>query len=229
MKRWPLVFLLFAATSLVAQTPEALTGLATVALEAAVPAEKLEMLRAAGFEPERDAAYEIAGPDEVTVAAFREPDGTRLLLYHFTATDVDVFARIGTGEDRQPEVRIWSDGPSEIVMSPAGVQLVQPEPSNRFRFRAGATALSVPDTSACIARSLGVALTRTALEDHLAQSVCTATSSIALVLTVTNCLSTASIGFANVFATFGCVNGIAKLISCGMAECSKTARVIRGY
>ncbi len=70
------------------------------------------------------------------------------------------------------------------------------------------------DALDCIARSLGVGIDTSSLERLLASATCTATTLNTLVLTAYNCLS-----FPHPIATIGCINGIAKLISCGLVNC----------
>ncbi len=72
----------------------------------------------------------------------------------------------------------------------------------------------VLETLACVARELGEIITTAIVDSYLAKQACSATGAIALALTAYSCLSIPAPA-----ATLGCINGLAKLISCSLVNC----------
>lgn len=130
-----------------------------------------------------------------------------------------------------PEVRLWSEGPSEIIMSNMGTRW-QPEPSSdTFRFGyatgSGIENFSADDSLRCLAKLLGWGdqvdwnsifsiITNLTCNDDAAKLV------FSIAQTLLHCFSMVSVGTANVTSTFGCVSGLAKLIGCGYVTCATT-------
>ena len=195
--------------------------------------ETLSLLaREQGITPRSDAvvsATELAGEVLITELddSLDDPRDSekRLFLFFSPAKDEAFFLQIRLGADATPEMRLWAEGPSEIVIAGDDVRLL-PAPSGatfRLSGRRGRDKLSVSDTIDCIARALGIHLNRSSLTSLLSSAVCSATSTITLVLTACNCLSVFGIGANTIFATIGCINGITKLVSCGIASCASAS------
>ena len=147
----------------------------------------------------------------VTVSDFR------LFLYYIPGEDALYFLRVETGGDLAGSARIWGLGRSELVISQAGIAIVDGPTEKTFRLRAPARSAQegILDTIACLGRQLGLTPNSTNLGNLLAQSVCGATNIIALTLTAYNCLS-----FPHPLATIGCIVGVGKLVSCSFANCN---------
>lgn len=187
--------------------------------------ETLDLLeREQGITARADAivtSAEAAGDVLITELDDPRNSARRLFLFFPTHLQQPFFLQLQPGPNGLPEMRLWADGPSEILISRDEVRLL-PAPSDatfRLSPRISNKALSTWDTITCIARTLGISLDNSSLASRLASTDCSATSSIALVLTACNCLSIFGIGTNDFFATLGCANGIAKLISCGYVNC----------
>lgn len=154
----------------------------------------------------------------------------RLLLFFSPDSGESFFLQLQLNAGGAPEMRLWGAGPSELVIAGDRMRLLEQPSSDTFRLPRSATgagmatkSLSITDTIACIARSLGIGLDSTSLTTSLSSALCSATSTISLALTACNCLSIAGIGSNLVFATIGCVTGITKLISCGFVNCNASS------
>ncbi len=206
--------------------------------DVAVPrlAAVLDQLRGLrGLTPRSDALVVMA--DEQRSALITELDDAksvnrRLLHFFFPDSGESFFVRLQLTAEGVPEMRLWGAGPSELVITGDQVRLLDRPSSETFRLlRMGAAAtsgltadaLTITDTIACIARSLGVGLDGTSLTTRLSSALCSATSTISLALTACSCLSIASVGSSLVFATIGCVTGITKLLSCGYVNCNTSS------
>lgn len=120
-------------------------------------------------------------------------------------------------------VRLWSDGPTEIVIDARGIYYSQIPSAGTFRL---ATAEGAADNILCLARLLGFTINPANLETAITSIVCSAfnASDIArniaeLVFIGGHCFSAVNcLGFCPVSNTL-CIVGLAKWISCGIAEC----------
>ncbi len=135
----------------------------------------------------------------------------------------------------EPEVRLWSQGPSEIVLSKQGGKLLlNPSPSSfRFdrSFGAGMEKISRTDALACLARILGLESTNwNSFVSVLTNMTCSNVGSTAFdaVQTILHCASMVSVGVANVTSTAGCIVGMTKLIGCGALSCASSPSVPSG-
>lgn len=132
-----------------------------------------------------------------------------------------------------PEARLWSEGPSEIVLSRRGTRW-QPEASlDTFRFGHNQTSiaprLSVSDAIGCVAKILGLTPWDWTSAVTLFTSItCNATTQFEVAEVLLACASVFSFGTADVTATAGCIGGVGKLISCGILSCSTVPPVPSG-
>lgn len=120
-------------------------------------------------------------------------------------------------------VRLWSAGPTEIVIDARGIYYSPVPSSGTFRL---ATGEGAADNILCLARLLGFTINPANLETSIASIVCSAfnTSDIVrniaeLVLIGGHCLSAVNcLGLCPASSGL-CIAGLAKWISCGIAEC----------
>jgi pre-peptidase len=179
-------------------------------------------------------ALQTAQPMEVVPLEDLNDSTRKLFLYYLPEARQYFFLQVTSALGR-PEMRFWSRGDTELVASADGIALLPHRSAETLRFTpaveelaigSAVEPLTIGDTIACIGRSLGIEPNLTSLTNTLASAVCTgnnvASTAIELVETVCNCLSIPGLGSNLVFATFGCVNGIAKLISCGIVSCTQT-------
>jgi len=134
-----------------------------------------------------------------------------------------------------PEVRLWSEGPSEIIMSNQGTRWQSEPSSDTFRFEyatgSGIENLTGTDSLVCLAKLLGLSsVDWTSAFSVISNLVCNgddaakkaAQLAYSAVQTLLHCFSMASVGVANVTSTFGCVSGLAKMIFCTWLTCAIT-------
>lgn len=232
-----LLLVVLAAAPLAALTSDsAITGSASAALEDAAGTKIAAILQYLNETEGLSALPEAQHPgvvEEVQVIPLSKADSsaadatgdrhTTYLLFD-ELRQIPYFLQVSADDAGRPTLRFWSVGESEIVIdSELNAQLVPFPSGETFRLPrelAGMDKLSPTDIIACIARSLGISLSSTNLASRLSSVACSGTSVISLVLTVCNCFSIPSVGPAVVFGTIGCVNGWAKIISCGIASCT---------
>jgi hypothetical protein len=147
-------------------------------------------------------------------------------LFYRAETGQVLFLR-ATFTANEPEIRIWSQGPSEIVVSPKGAKWVPDPSATTFRLSQSPGVpidkISAADAAVCIARILNVSSTNwSSLISIFTNLTCGDVGSIRMELeqTLLHCFSMVSAGVANVTSTLGCVTGAAKLIGCGYLACS---------
>jgi len=186
-----------------------------------------------GLTPRSDALAIMANERQsvlVTELDNAERPDRRLFLFYLAESNEAFFLQLQVAVKGSPEMRLWSAGPSELVILGDQMRLLDHPSSETFRLprmASGAAGLgvvtdniTVTDTIACIARALGIGLDSTSLSTKLSSALCSATSTISLALTACSCLSIAGLGSNLVFATIGCITGIAKLLSCGFVSCN---------
>jgi hypothetical protein len=196
--------------------------------------DQLQGLR--GLTPRSDALVVMANEQRsalVTELDDVKGSNRRLLLFFIPETGESFFLQLQLNAGGVPEMRFWSNGPSELVIAGDQMQLLEQPSRDTFRLphittgTAGQGVVSekitITDTIACIARSLGIGLDSTSLTTRLSSALCSATSTISLALTACNCLSIAGLGSNLVFATIGCITGITKLLSCGFVTCNASS------
>jgi hypothetical protein len=189
-----------------------------------------------GLTPRSDALVVMANEHRsalVTELDDAKSPNRRLLLFFFPDSSESFFLQLQLNAEAVPEMRLWSAGPSELVIAGDQMQLLEQPSNDTFRLPRIVTgtadhgvttdALSITDTIACIARSLGIGLDSTSLTTRLSSALCSATSTISLALTACSCLSIAGLGSNLVFATIGCITGITKLLSCGFVNCNASS------
>jgi hypothetical protein len=189
-----------------------------------------------GLTPRSDALVVMANEQRsalVTELDDAKASNRRLLFFFFPDSGESFFLQLQINTEGAPEMRLWSAGPSELVIAGDQMSLLEQPSDNTFRLPryTSATsgpgvmtdALTITDTVACIARSLGISFDSTSLTTRLSSALCSATSTISLALTACSCLSIAGLGSNLVFATIGCITGITKLISCGYVNCNASS------
>ncbi len=133
-------------------------------------------------------------------------------------------------------VHIWSEGPTEIIIDARGMYY-SPMPT-RGTFRVTTAALSnvgergVADNLLCLARLLGITINPANLETKVSSLVCTvlrgneiARNLAELALIAGHCFSAVNCLGLCPASNVLCVAGLAKWISCGIAECGGGASV----
>lgn len=134
------------------------------------------------------------------------------------------FLLLSAGLDREGgSVRLWSDGPTEIVIDARGIYYSPTPSAGTFRL---ATGEGAADNILCLARLLGFTVNPTNLQTAITSIVCSVfnTSEIArniaeLVLIGGHCFSAVNcLGFCPASSAL-CIVGLTKWISCGIAEC----------
>lgn len=193
--------------------------------------DQVRVLR--GLTPRADAlAIPANERQSVLVTELDDPAnvGRRLFLFYLEQSSELFFLQLQTDADGNPEMRLWSAGPSELVIAGDQMRLLDQPSSETFRLPRIVTGaagtgmvtdnITVTDTIACLAKALGIGLDSTSLTTRLSSALCSASSTISLALTACSCLSLAGVGSNLVFATIGCITGITKLISCGFVSCS---------
>jgi len=134
-----------------------------------------------------------------------------------------------------PEVRLWSQGQSEIVVSNQGIKRQATPSSDTFRFDhlsdATGTKISATDALVCLARILGLSSTNwSSAISFLTNLSCSQAASVTFdaIETLLHCFSMVSVGVANLTSTAGCVVGLTKLIGCGYLTCGAPPSVPGG-
>ncbi|HEV8578010.1 MAG TPA: hypothetical protein VGX68_02915 [Thermoanaerobaculia bacterium] len=148
----------------------------------------------------------------------------RLLLFFEGSSGQVFFLQASQGPLGEPEVRLWGNDEDEILITSSGLQLARRTAGslhaqihlsvyeNAIGANPSKTAL---DTLGCILRSMGIRLSFSSITSFFSSALCTQFSAISVGLTALNCLSIPAPA-----ATFGCINGVAKIISCGIAACA---------
>lgn len=178
------------------------------------------------IEPEGQQALYLPGSGSAlsTVAIpLRNPHrpAATLYLYYYPETGDHFFLQISADLRGAPEVRLWSEGPKEILTNENGFVLVSRPSDSTFRLPDSMSKdLTPSEILDCIAVFLGINLDTSSLENLLLSASCSTFNTIVLGLTATNCLSVVGVGANVPFATLGCVTGIARLISCGILNCT---------
>jgi hypothetical protein len=159
----------------------------------------------------------------VPLSAEATPD-IRLFLFFESSSGQVFFLQSSMRSLGEPEVRIWSGSKEEIIITTAGLQMRLQEYDltrpiidmtafeaavGRYQAKGGI------DTLTCILRSLGVRLNFSSISSFFSSALCSQFSAISVGLTALNCLSIPAPA-----AIFGCINGVAKIISCGIASCA---------
>lgn len=167
--------------------------------------------------PQGAEAFRVLSAPGVVLIPLERSDRpeAHLFLYYLPEKQESFFLQIEPDPIAGPAVRLWSRGASEILITQEGAVLLA-EPSEAT-FRVGprsVTETSVIDTLACIARTLGLSLNTTTLQNLLSSATCSATSTMALALTAFSCLNPTPIGI------LACTVGIAKIVSCSFANCN---------
>ncbi len=173
----------------------------------------------------------VAVSGDVKVVEFSDAQRLGETMFLFCVDGGKTFFLRLRSSANDPEVRLWSEGPSEIIMSNMGTRW-QPEPSSdTFRFGyatgSGIENFSADDSLRCLAKLLGWGdqvdwnsifsiITNLTCNDDAAKLV------FSIAQTLLHCFSMVSVGTANVTSTFGCVSGLAKLIGCGYVTCATT-------
>src|SRR4051812_15402682 len=164
-----------------------------------------------GLIPRSDAlTVTINERQSVLVTEFDNEQGAkrRLFLLYLVEPGESFFLQLQVGAEGNPEMRLWSTGPSELVVAGDQMRLLEKPSSETFRLprdTAGAAAsITITDAISCIARALGIGLDSTSLTTSLSSALCSATSTISLALTACSCFSIAGVGSNLVFATIGC-------------------------
>jgi len=185
------------------------------------------LAREQGITPRADTIVSTEPTGEILITELDDPrdSAKRIFFFFLPAKSEYFFLQVRLGADGSPEMRLWAEGPSEILVSGDKVRLLSVPSGETFRLVRGASLekISITDTISCIARGLGISVDSSSLTSRLASVICSASnaySTIALVLTACNCLSIPSAGPALVFGVIGCINGITKLIACGIAGCT---------
>jgi len=148
---------------------------------------------------------------------------TTFLFYH-RDNDQVLFLRLRSSA-ADPEVRLWSQGPSEVIISNQGARW-QPSPSaDTFRFdRSSALPgekISAADALSCLAKILGLSTTNWSSAISLLTNLsCAQRTTFEAVQTLLHCFSIASVGVADFTSTAGCVLGVGQLIACGYLTCA---------
>jgi hypothetical protein len=175
-----------------------------------------------GIVPRAPEIFTVTGTPGLLLLPLLRPDRpeAQLYLYYLPASAETFFLQITTDPAAGTEVRLWGRGSSEILISPAGARLL-PEPSaSSFRLAPpfglpdAAAPKSLDDILTCIARTLGLTINATSLQSLLSSTTCAAANTLALIMTAFNCLNPTPIGL------LACTVGIAKIISCSIANCS---------
>ncbi len=175
--------------------------------------------------PEIDQAWHLPTSDQLVLIQLRkiqDPDAF-LFMYYATDSGATFFLQVRHHLPTGPEVRLWSTGESEILISGSEAVLLPRKSDATFRLTTPANStelqlltqpLTVSETIACLGRVLGISINATNLRNLLTSASCTATNTAELVLTALNCLSPTPQGI------IGCTVGIARIISCSLASCS---------
>jgi hypothetical protein len=182
-----------------------------------------------GIEPQVHQAIYLPGSGSSLLAVvipLRSPfhNEAALYLYYYPETGDHFLLQISTDLKGAPEVRLWGAGQAEILVNENGLVLLPRPSDSTFRLPAAISKELTPrEILDCIAVFLGISLDFSSLENLLLSTSCSTFNAIALGLTATNCLSIAGVGPNLAFATLGCVTGIARLISCGILNCTTSA------
>lgn len=173
----------------------------------------------------------------VPLDAGRPSGGDESLTLFFDRSSKSSFFLLltaGSGSVAGGSVRLWGEGPTEIVIDAQGIYY-SPVPSfGTFRLPAHGNGAekSVADNILCLARLLGFTVNPTNLNTAISSIVCSvfAGSEVAhnlaeLVLIGGHCFSAVNcLGLCPASSAL-CITGLAKWISCGIAECSGTSTV----
>jgi hypothetical protein len=150
---------------------------------------------------------------------------TTVLFYNRENREV-LFMRLRFVAD-EPEVRLWSQGPTEIVLSNLGIKKQLIPSSDTFRFDPTSgpytPKISVTDALACLSKILGLSATNwDSAISKLTNLTCSDAGSVVFdaIQTLLHCFSLVSVGVANITSTAGCIWGATKLIGCGYLACS---------
>lgn len=125
-----------------------------------------------------------------------------------------------------PEIRLWSQGPSEVILSNQGIKRQNTPSGDTFRFDNSGmdtTKISATDALSCLANMLGLSSTNwNSTISLLTNLTCSNTGSVVFdaAQTLLHCFSMVSVGVANVTSTAGCILGATKLVGCGYLSCS---------
>lgn len=174
---------------------------------------------------------ELSTPVVVVPLTDLDDRGRSLFLFYLPDKRTFYFLQRETAANGAPEARLWGAGPSELTMASKGLSYSSAPSVGTFRLPSDELALlgarpqdASSDALACIGRTLGIDLNFDSLSSTLASSACSVgnvvSTGTALVLTATNCLSIPGLGSNLVFATLGCVAGIAHIVSCGLTNCA---------
>lgn len=175
-----------------------------------------------------DAAPRLVVSSDVAIVELTDlerPWETTLFFSRHDGRQV-LFMRLSSLQGK-PEIRMWSQGPTEIVLSDGKARKQLIPSGDTFRFdslpgRDGAE-LSPADALDCLANILGLSSTNwTSVISFLTNLSCSNAGSVVFDTTQTllHCFSMVSVGVANVTSTAGCVLGASKLIGCGYLTCS---------
>lgn len=167
---------------------------------------------------------EVGGRTVIAVPLEKAADRDAfLVLYYLPGLGEHFFLQVAPGPGGRPEMRLWGRGPSELRVSEAGAALLPSASPGTFRVAPPAgdgfqQRLGVGEAIRCIVQQLGVDLDPDDLFSLLTGAACNATGRIGLVLTAYSCLSIPA-----PVATIGCINGVTRLITCGLVNCEAAA------
>jgi hypothetical protein len=154
-----------------------------------------------------------------------QPAGDSSLTLFFDRSRKESFFLLLSAEPGVPgsgSVRLWSDGLTEIVIDARGIYYSPVPSAGTFRLSAR-QGKGVVDNLACLARLLGINISPTSLENVISSSVCSALTSadnvIELVLIGGHCFSAVNCLGLCPASNALCLTGLAKWVSCGIAEC----------
>lgn len=192
----------------------------------------VDSLAAQGLFPKATPALRLLGGAETVIAVELEDRSqvqSLAAFYFLPDTRRYFFLRVQSDFLGRPEMRLWSRGPSEIVVTEEGIRLATKPSPESFRLDpeierlaglapdAQVKDLSTTDIINCIARALNISINTSSLRDLINSATCSATNTISLFLLANTCLSVPAPA-----AIFGCTVGAAKLISCDTFNCSNS-------
>ncbi|HXU33422.1 MAG TPA: hypothetical protein VN851_22875 [Thermoanaerobaculia bacterium] len=177
------------------------------------------LAREQGILPAESAAFRYDGAREVWIVPLDRPKmpDAQLVLYYQPIPGRVLFLQLRQDPLAGTEMRLWSQGPEEIVFNQAGGRVLPAASGETFRLDSVGVEANLTPTEIirCLAQALGLTIDLTGLADLLNTTPCGATTTFALGMLAYTCL-----GIPAPSSIIGCTIGIAKMIACDQIDCT---------
>jgi hypothetical protein len=131
-------------------------------------------------------------------------------LYFFPKMNQHFILESHQAESAAGKLKLWNNSTNRVTISETQVSVQG----------ANLRSLDVGDVVSCIGKTLGIDVGLNNLVNTVSSVSCSALKTMLTAQIALHCFSMAGIGVNNVTSTAGCVIGIARLVACGIANCS---------